>query len=105
MRWLGLRLELLGNDAWLCPVVYLSERRWNGKLHALFLVEQTFIVNRIPEIVEKAKSMSTNGGFEPNTDVGPLITPEVCIVVPVCILHVNTNVACMVVQTSRGRID
>lgn len=33
-------------------------------------------VDWIPDIVEKAKSLSVNGGFEPNTDVGPLISPD-----------------------------
>lgn len=33
-------------------------------------------VNWIPDIVEKGKQFSTNGGMEPNTDVGPLISPE-----------------------------
>lgn len=33
-------------------------------------------VKWLPEIVARAKAMSVNGGFEPNTDVGPLISPE-----------------------------
>lgn len=33
-------------------------------------------VKWIPDIVEKAKQMTVNGGFEPNTDVGPLISPD-----------------------------
>lgn len=30
----------------------------------------------LPELVERAKKLSTNGGFEQNVDVGPLISPE-----------------------------
>lgn len=30
----------------------------------------------LPELVERAKKLSTNGGFEENVDVGPLISPE-----------------------------
>ncbi|OQR87910.1 methylmalonate-semialdehyde dehydrogenase, mitochondrial precursor [Achlya hypogyna] len=30
----------------------------------------------VHDIVEKAKTFTVNGGLEPNTDVGPLITPE-----------------------------
>ena len=33
-------------------------------------------VEWIPEIVAKAKAMVVNAGCEPNTDVGPLISPE-----------------------------
>lgn len=33
-------------------------------------------VNWIPDIVEKANQLTVNGGAEPNTDVGPLISPE-----------------------------
>ncbi|KAM0712296.1 hypothetical protein Q7P37_011391 [Cladosporium fusiforme] len=30
----------------------------------------------LPELVERAKQLSTNGGFEKHTDVGPVISPE-----------------------------
>lgn len=30
----------------------------------------------LPELVQRAKKLSTNGGFEENVDVGPLISPE-----------------------------
>ena len=34
-------------------------------------------VDWIPDIVARAKTLSVNGGFEPNTDVGPMISPQV----------------------------
>ncbi|KAI8873631.1 Methylmalonate-semialdehyde dehydrogenase [Ramicandelaber brevisporus] len=30
----------------------------------------------LPELIERAKNLKVSGGFEPNTDVGPLITPQ-----------------------------
>jgi len=38
--------------------------------------------NRIPEIVERARQLKVNGGLEPNTDIGPLITKEVVNLLP-----------------------
>jgi len=32
---------------------------------------------RIPELVERAKKLTVNGGKEQGADVGPLISPEV----------------------------
>ncbi|KAI9590866.1 Aldehyde/histidinol dehydrogenase [Syncephalis fuscata] len=32
--------------------------------------------NWLPELVEKAKNLKVSGGFDPNADLGPLITPE-----------------------------
>ncbi|KAI9143101.1 Aldehyde/histidinol dehydrogenase [Paraphysoderma sedebokerense] len=32
--------------------------------------------NLVPELIERAKKLKVNGGLEPNTDLGPLITKE-----------------------------
>jgi hypothetical protein len=34
-------------------------------------------VLRIPELVERAQRLKVGSGFDPDTDIGPLITPEV----------------------------
>ena len=31
----------------------------------------------LPELVERAKKLKVSGGFEPEADLGPLITPQV----------------------------
>ncbi|KAK1078384.1 aldehyde dehydrogenase (NADP(+)) ald6 [Friedmanniomyces endolithicus] len=43
-------------------------------LSALVLVGET--KDWVPEIAERAKELSMNGGFEPNTDLGPVISPQ-----------------------------
>lgn len=43
-------------------------------LSALVTVGET--KNWVPEIVERAKQLKVSGGFEENTDVGPVISPE-----------------------------
>lgn len=30
----------------------------------------------LPELVERAKKLKVSGGFEPDADLGPMITPE-----------------------------
>lgn len=43
-------------------------------LSALVLVGET--KDWVPDIAERAKALSVNGGFEPGTDLGPVISPE-----------------------------
>ncbi|KAK5713546.1 aldehyde dehydrogenase (NADP(+)) ald6 [Elasticomyces elasticus] len=43
-------------------------------LSALVLVGET--KDWVPEIAARAKELSMNGGFEPNTDLGPVISPQ-----------------------------
>ena len=36
----------------------------------------------IPELVEKAKALKINAGYEPGADIGPVISPQAKVVYP-----------------------